>query len=118
LLSDFRGATLMRGATDHVFLFTQKHARWTDEGEISPTEEAMAFRLLTSTYATLVAAALIACAGSTAAQVRPDFPGAKQAEPEVRPDFPGAKQADPGAKQAEPNVQPQQPPATKQGDEK
>jgi hypothetical protein len=107
LLSDFRGATLMRGATDHVFLFTQKHARWTDEGEISPTEEAMAFRLLTSTYATLVAAALIACAGSTAA-----------AQVQVRPDFPGAKQADPGAKQAEPNVQPQQPPATKPGDEK
>jgi len=74
------------------------------------------------------ACALLTSAGTASAQVRPDFPGAKQSEsgpgaaprsdfpgakqnePAARPDFPGAKQGDtggaprtdfPGAKQGD-----------------
>jgi hypothetical protein len=82
----------------------------------------MRFRSSVLTYTTLFAIAVMegGVTASAQAQVRPDFPGAKQGNPELHRDFPGAKQADPagrpdspGAKQADPTA-----PGTKQGESK
>ena len=80
----------------------------------------MALRSYKSICGALVAVAVVGSIAAASAQVRPDFPGAKQADPEVRPDFPGAKQADPtvrpdfpGAKQGDSETKSDSP---KQGD--
>jgi hypothetical protein len=68
----------------------------------------------------LAAAVLLSTVAAKAqVQVRPDFPGAKQMEPDAgatpRPDFPGAKQADPSAQNSGANTRPDLPGA-KQGE--
>jgi hypothetical protein len=70
----------------------------------------------------LITVALLTSSVTAGAQVRPDFPGAKQDDAAIapRPDFPGAKQEDPavrpdfpGAKQSEPASRPDFPGAKK-----
>jgi len=82
----------------------------------------MRFRSSVLTYTTLFAVAVMGggVTASAQTQVRPDFPGAQQGNPELHRDFPGAKQADPagrpdspGAKQADPTA-----PGTKQDESK
>src|SRR5262249_55754452 len=85
-------------------------------------EDMMALRSYKSICGALVAVAVVGSIAAASAQVRPDFPGAKQPEAAVRPDFPGAKQADPairpdfpGAKQSESGTKSDSP-SEKQGD--
>ena len=66
----------------------------------------MALRSYKSICGALVAVAVVGSIAAASAQVRPDFPGAKQADPAVRPDFPGAKQGDSGTKSDSPNAKP------------
>jgi hypothetical protein len=85
-------------------------------------EDMMALRSYKSICGALAAVAVVGSIAAASAQVRPDFPGAKQPEAQVRPDFPGAKQADPavrpdfpGAKQGDPGTKSDSPNA-KPGD--
>ena len=66
----------------------------------------MALRSYKSICGALVAVAVVGSIAAASAQVRPDFPGAKQADPTVRPDFPGAKQGDSETKSDSPNAKP------------